>query len=117
MWYAVGREMGLDDDRSRFDQKWWNREQKWMADTSLLMQMIDDWVDQDEDRNARLTPVLSEDWTIESAAQLYHDTVRDLRELMDASGIHSKTLQAVINDLFNDYLHAAMDAMRSGLAA
>jgi hypothetical protein len=36
---------------------------------------------------------------------------------MDESGIRSPTLQAVINDLYNDYLHAAMDAMRSGLAA
>jgi hypothetical protein len=74
MWYAVGQEMGLNDDRSGFDQKRWNREQKWVADTSLLMQMIDDWVDQDEDRDVRLTPVLSGDWTIESAAQLYSET-------------------------------------------
>lgn len=109
--------MGLDDGLSRFDQEQWNREQKWIADTSQLMQMIDDWVDQDQDCTVRLTPVLNGDWTLESAARLYEGTVRDLRTLLDTSGIHSPTLQAVITDLYRDYLYAAMDAMRSGLAA
>lgn len=117
MWYAVGPEMGLDGDLSRFDQTQWNREQKWMADTSVLMQMIDDWVDQDEDRNARLTPVVAGEWTLISAAQLHGNTIRDLVALLDDSGIRSPTLQAIVTDLYNDYLHAALDAMRSGLAA
>ena len=56
MWYVVGPRMGLRGSLSRFERPAWNREQQWMADTSLLMQMIDDWVDQDEDRGTRVTP-------------------------------------------------------------
>lgn len=88
-----------------------------MADTSLLMQMIDDWVDQDEDRGVRLTPVLTGDWTLVSARQLFDKTVRELTTLLDASGIQIPLLQAIFVDLYKDYLHTAMDAMRTGLAA
>jgi hypothetical protein len=88
-----------------------------MADTSLLMQMIDDWVDQDEDRGARLTPVVAGNWTLQSAAELYEKTIRDLTTLLDASAIQRPVLKDLLIDLYKDYLHAAIDAMRSGLAA
>jgi hypothetical protein len=71
MWYVVSPHMGLQGDLSRFDRPAWNREQQWMADTSLLMQMIDDWVDQDEDRRSRMTPVTAGDWNLESVSGLY----------------------------------------------
>src|SRR5207244_4331170 len=71
MWYVAGPVMGLQDDSFRFERSQWNREQQWMADTSLLMQMIDDWVDQDEDRGTRLTPVVTGDWTLASASALF----------------------------------------------
>ena len=117
MWYVAGPLMGLHDDLSRFERSRWNREQQWMADTSLLMQMIDDWVDQDEDRGARLTPVAAGDWTLDSAAALFEKTVRDLTVLLDTSGIQKPVLKAILVDLYKDYLHTAMDAMRAGIAA
>ena len=117
MWYVAGPLMGLCGDFSRFDRTNWNREQDWMANTTLLMQMIDDWVDQDEDRGVRLTPVLNGDWALGSAGELFEKTIRDLTMLLDASGIHKKTLKAIFIDLYQDYLHAALDAMRTGLAA
>ena len=117
MWYVAGPQMGLEGDCARFEKDQWNREQQWMADTSLLMQMIDDWVDQDEDRGARLTPVVAGDWNLESAAELFDKTVRDLGVLLDASGIQKPVLKAVFADLYTDYLHTAMDAMRAGVAA
>jgi hypothetical protein len=88
-----------------------------MADTSLLMQMIDDWVDQDEDRTIRMTPVLQGVWNIESAAELFDSTIRELDRLLHASGIRKPVLKAVIADLYKEYLYSAMDAMRSGIAA
>src|SRR5262249_55551625 len=109
--------MGLRGDATRFERNQWNREQHWMADTSMLMQMIDDWVDQDEDRGARLTPVVTGHWTLESAADLFDKTVRDLISLLDACGIQKPVLKAILVDLYKDYLHAAMDAMRTGVAA
>ena len=117
MWYVAGPQMGLEGDYARFEKDQWNREQQWMADTSLLMQMIDDWVDQDEDRGARLTPVVAGDWNLESAAELFDKTVRDLGVLLDASGIQKPVLKNILADLYRDYLHTAMDAMRAGFAA
>lgn len=117
MWYVVGPLMGLEGDPANFENSKWNREQHWMADTSLLMQMIDDWVDQDEDRGARLTPVITGDWSLESAADLFTKTVRDLGALLDASGIHQQVLKGILVDLYKDYLHTAMDAMHTGVAA
>lgn len=117
MWYVVGPQMGLEGDSPRFDQEQWNPEQQWMADTSLLMQMIDDWVDQDEDRGERLTPVTAGEWNLDSAADLFDKTVRDLGLLLDASGIQKPILKAILADLYRDYLHTAMNAMRTGVAA
>jgi hypothetical protein len=117
MWYVAGPEMGLTGDSPGFEKAQWNREQRWMADTTLLMQMIDDWVDQDEDRGERLTPVVTGEWNLESAADLFEKTVRDLGVLLDASGIQRPVLKAILADLYRDYLHTAMDAMRAGVAA
>ena len=117
MWYVAGPHMGLGGEPIAFEQNRWNREQHWMADTSLLMQMIDDWVDQDEDRGARLTPVATGDWTPSSVSELYEKTVRDLTDLLHESGIRNSVLKAVLADLYRDYLHTAIDAMRMGVAA
>jgi hypothetical protein len=117
MWYVTGPQMGLEGRSPSFEKAQWNREQRWMADTTLLMQMIDDWVDQDEDRGERLTPVVAGDWNLESAAALYEKTVRDLGVLLDASGIRKPVLKAILADLYRDYLHTAMSAMRAGVAA
>ena len=78
MWYVAGPRMGLQSDFPKFEMAQWNPEQRWMADTTLLMQMIDDWVDQDADRAERLTPVVAGNWNLESAAELFEKTVRDL---------------------------------------
>ena len=117
MWYVAGPRMGLEDASLKFEREQWNREQQWMADTTLLMQMIDDWVDQDEDRGQRLTPVATGDWTLASAAGLFDKTVSDLCLLLHESGIRSPVLQSILADLYRDYLHTALDAMRSGIAA
>ncbi len=117
MWYVVGPCMGLDGNLARFENTEWNREQRWMADTSLLMQMIDDWVDQDEDSGARLTPVVAGHWNTASVDQLYHKTARDLATMLTENRIRNRVLQELFLDLYNDYLHVALEAMRTGVAA
>jgi hypothetical protein len=117
MWYVVGPCMGLGGSLTRFEKSEWNREQRWMADTSLLMQMIDDWVDQDEDSGARVTPVVAGDWNTASVYQLYRKTARDLATMLAENRIRSRVFQELFLDLYNDYLHVALDAMRTGVAA
>jgi hypothetical protein len=117
MWYVVGPSMGLRGSLSRFERPEWNREQQWMADTSLLMQMIDDWVDQDEDRGSRVTPVVAGDWNTQSVGDLYNKTVRDLSSMLGENRIGNRILQQLFLDLYNDYLHMALDGMRAGIAA
>jgi hypothetical protein len=117
MWYVVGPCMGLSGNLARFEKTEWNREQQWMADTSLLMQMIDDWVDQDEDSGARVTPVVSGHWNTASVEQLYRVTVRDLATILTGNRIRNRVLQELFLDLYNDYLHVALEAMRTGVAA
>jgi len=117
MWYVVGPRIGLRGSFSQFEQPGWNREQQWMADTSLLMQMIDDWVDQDEDRGTRLTPVIAGNWSPQSVDDLYRKTVRELWAMMGENGIQNGVVQQLFADLYDDYLHAALDAMRAGVAA
>lgn len=117
MWYVAGPRMGLQRDPRRFIRNEWNREQQWMADTSLLMQMIDDWVDQDDDRGSRLTPVATGDWTPQSVALLYRKTIRDLAALLGDARIRNPVLRTLFEELYRDYLHSAIEAMRNGIAA
>jgi hypothetical protein len=117
MWYVVGPCMGLGGDLARFEKTAWNREQRWMADTSLLMQMIDDWVDQDEDIGARPTPAVAGHWNRASVDELYRKTARDLATMLTENRIRNRVLQELFLDLYNDYLHVAIEAMRTGVAA
>lgn len=108
MWYAIGPEPGFNaPDCGQL---------QWMTDTTRIMQMIDDWVDQDEDCGKRLTPVLNGDWTLADLASLYGKTVEDLKQLLDGAGLHAPALQNVVVDLYSDYLQLALEAM-GGVAA
>ncbi len=115
MWYVAGPRMGLDGDPSRFDARHWNREQQWMADASLLMQMIDDWVDQDEDRGVRLTPVVTGEWSLKLLSDHFDRTIRNLMLMLEAGGIHNPAINRLFVDLYLDYLHTAIGAMHTGL--
>jgi hypothetical protein len=116
MWYVVGSYLGLEDGYNAFRRENWNAEQKWMADTSLLMQMFDDWIDQDEDCAVRSTAVLSHDWSPERIQNLYRKTMEDLTLLLDKSGVRNDTVRRLFVDLYTDYIHAGLDAMKSGIA-
>jgi hypothetical protein len=109
--------MGLLGSLSRFERLEWNREQQWMADTSLLMQMIDDWVDQDEDRGTRDTPVLAGGWGPRSVNDLYRKTVQELSVMLGENRIRNRALRQLFVDLYNDYLHVALGGMSAGVAS
>ncbi len=117
MWYAIGPSVGVTSASAKLPLSSWNAEQKWMADTSLLMQMIDDWSDQDSDKGNRQTPVLAGTWTPDSIRALYLSTVTDLEAILDRTRIQNHCLRSVIIDLYRDYIHAAIEAVASGVAA
>jgi len=117
MWYVVGPCVGLGNTLDGFQRAHWNREQQWMAETSLLMQMIDDWVDQDKDRGTRPTPVTAGAWGPQTIKELYTRTMADLAALLEESRIQNKVFKDLFCDLYTDYLHTAVEAMQSGLAA
>ncbi|MFZ1085800.1 MAG: hypothetical protein WAN35_12620 [Terracidiphilus sp.] len=116
MWYVVGPHLGLEDKVEAFRRGNWNAEQRWMADTSLLMQMLDDWIDQDEDRAVRSTAVLSHDWSLEGMQSLYRKTIEDLTLLLNQNGVRNETVKRLFVDLYVDYIHTGLDAMKRGLA-
>ena len=47
----------------------------------------------------------------------YRKTVRDLLSMLGENRIQNHTLQQLFVDLYNDYLHVALDGMRAGIAA
>lgn len=116
MWYVVWPFLGLDDRFETHRRENWNAAQQWMADTSLLTQMIDDWIDQDEDRALRSTAVLSQDWTPEGIQALYRKTVEDLTLLLHQNGVRNATVNRLFTDLYADYIHTGLQAMKSGVA-
>jgi hypothetical protein len=116
MWYVVGPFLGLEDEVEAFRRENWNAEQRWMADTSLLMQMFDDWIDQDEDRAVRSTAVLSHDWSLEGIQSLYRKTIDDLILLLQQNGVRNETVSRLFVDLYVDYIHTGLDAMKRGIA-
>jgi hypothetical protein len=116
MWYAVGPYLGLDDNFEVMRRKDWNAEQQWMADTSLLMQMIDDWIDQEEDRAVRTTAVLSGEWSPAGVQELYRKTVADLILLLSKNGVRNNTIGALFVDLYTDFICVGLDAMKGGIA-
>jgi hypothetical protein len=87
-----------------------------MADTSLLMQMIDDWIDQDEDIAVRSTAVLSRDWSPEGIRSLYQKTIEDLNLLLNKSGVRNENVRALFVELYTDFIHVGLDAMKKGIA-
>jgi hypothetical protein len=116
MWYVVGSYIGLDDHGESHRRQNWNVEQKWMADTSLLMQMIDDWIDQDEDLAVRSTAVISRDWSPEGILSLYQKTIDDLALLLNKNRVRNDTVRRLFVDLYTDYIYAGLDTMKSGIA-
>jgi hypothetical protein len=82
VWYAIGPQLGFDAADSR--------QLQWMTDATRIMQMIDDWVDRDEDCGKRLTPVLNGDWTLAEVAALYGKTVRNCSTTPACAHRHSR---------------------------
>lgn len=112
MWYAVGPYIGLAVAGSARERATWNAAQRWMADGSLLVQMMDDWIDQEQDATSRPTPVTQGQWTPSDIASQYRKTREDLATVLYEQGIRSTALHEVVDALYSEYLYRALRAMQ-----
>jgi hypothetical protein len=86
------------------------------ADT-MRERLVTEFPGQDEDSGARVTPVVAGDWNIGSVDRLYRKTAHDLAAMLTENRIRNRVFQELFLDLYNDYLHVALEAMRTGVAA
>lgn len=111
MWYAVGPYIGIGDPENAVESTRWNAIQRWMADGTLLVQMLDDWVDRDEDATARPTPVTQGQWTPDDIEKQYCKTRDGLVAVLRMQGIENLVFRDVVCGLYCEYLHRALRAM------
>jgi len=90
-------------------------QKKMFEDLTTVIQMVDDWIDLEEDQNeykngGRPTPVLSGDWTLPVIQEFYKKTIYNFTKVLNESGIRGKKAvqlsHACIQDLYYEMLHA-----------
>jgi hypothetical protein len=111
MWYAVGQFIGVEPSCDANGRARWNATQQWMENGTLLVQMMDDWIDRDRDATTRPTPVTQGQWTMSDIQAQYHKTREDLKAVLYEQGIKSIALHEVVCALYAEYLYRAMRAM------
>ena len=90
---------------------------QWMYDASLLIQMIDDYVDLDADAaTERVTPVQTGDWTFEHIAAAWHDTGCGLEDLVREGGLGAPHYVHFIRRAYESIMREGLEAVQSGLA-
>ena len=63
---------------------------QWMYDVSMFIQMMDDWLDYEDDREGeRMTPVVVGTWDFDAISTMWWKTVRGIEDLVRASGLRS----------------------------
>lgn len=94
------------------------RARQWMYDVSLFTQMMDDWIDYDQDLlDLRRTPVISGRWNLHEISRQWHTTLDGITELAKRAGMGSPRYQAFIRQVYSYMMHDVMRAMIDGVAA
>ena len=89
----------------------------WMYDVSLFVQMMDDYIDIENDlRDGRLTPVITGQWTIGDIADTWQKTVSGIEALTRAGGHHAPHYVRFIREAYVLMLGEVLEGMALGLA-
>jgi hypothetical protein len=90
----------------------------WMYDVSMYTQMIDDWIDYEDDaRDVRTTPVITGQWTFEAIEDKWRATVSGLEALVRDGGAEGAAYVGFVRDAYVSMMNEVMEAMINGLAA
>lgn len=91
---------------------------EWMYGVSLFCQIMDDWIDADQDRkDVRITPVLTGRWTIDTVRESFHETLAGIEALAVASGLTTPHYRRFVRDVYQWMAFEVMEAMVKGTAA
>lgn len=91
---------------------------QWMYDVSLFVQMMDDWIDYEKDRqDTRQTPVINGAWSYVDIEEKWRETVRGIESLASASGLESEAYRRFVRHCYVYMMRDVMEAMAKGIAA
>ncbi len=91
---------------------------QWMYAVSLYTQMIDDWIDYEDDaKDVRSTPVITGTWTFEDIEAKWQETVVGIEDLARDGGATSDRYVRFVRDAYVSMMNEVMEAMITGLAA
>ncbi len=91
---------------------------QWMYGVSMYTQMIDDWIDfEDDSRDIRTTPVITGAWTFEAIEEKWRETVAGIEALARDGGATGEPYVAFLRDAYVAMINEVMEAMIVGLAA
>ena len=89
-----------------------------MYDVSWFVQMMDDWLDLEQDlQDIRATPVITGRWTRRDLQDRWDRTVAGLEDLTRRSGVDSARYVAMVKDAYIYMMVDVMRAMAHGIAA
>ncbi len=91
---------------------------QWMYGVSMYTQMIDDWIDYDDDRrDIRQTPVITGQWTFEAIEAKWRETLDGIEALAREGGATGGRFVGFLRDAYASMMSEVMEAMIVGLAA
>lgn len=91
---------------------------QWMYAVSMYTQMIDDWIDYEDDaRDVRTTPVITGAWTFEAIEDKWRETVAGIEALARDGGAKGDRYVGFVRDAYVSMINEVMEAMINGLAA
>lgn len=90
-------------------------------DLATIVQMVDDWVDFEDDRQAfahggRPTPVVSGFWTLDKIHTFYADTMARYRKILQAHQIRGRAINDICHGTMRELLSDMLRAMDLGIA-
>ena len=90
---------------------------RWMYDVSLFIQMMDDYLDYEQDATMeRITPVISGEWTWVDIRDMWRTTVSGIETLTRNGGLHAPHYIAFVRDAYVLMLGEVLEGMSSGIA-
>jgi hypothetical protein len=84
----------------------------WMIDVSMFVQLMDDWLDVDDDaRSDRDTPMVTGAWTFADVARGWRDTLAGVESLARSAGMRSPRYHHFLREAYALMMVDVMEAM------